>query len=233
MTAKIGKIGEVIERPGRWRWVNLAGQRVQKQNFLREGLLGVEKGITWYGVREAKKIARLEEFHFSYYRPTLPVEPPSFHARGRIKIREIERLGDLFWEIQSYPSLLIADVSATRKGMFYMEPGVSGHIIDAALLLSFPAGRWMERKTYDIGTPLDFSGEGNSCHFDLNIPAPAEVFPILPSRLDFALGMAYVNLEYENEQGLYLTTAFRFKPIAEFPSFPLRNLRRIKNLSAD
>jgi|GEM_PF-2980941 len=227
----MGKIGEIIERPGRWRWVKLGKQKVQKQNFLREGLLGIEKGISWQNVREAKNIARLEEFHFSYSKPTLPVEPPHFHARGKIEILKMEELGDRFWEIQSYPSLLIADVSATRKGMFYVEAGVSGHIVDAALLLSFPAGRSGDQKTFDIGTPLDFSGEGNCCHYDLTIPAPVEVFSALPSRVDFALGMAYVNLEHGSEQGLYLAAAFRFKSIAEFPSFPLRDLKRIKGLS--
>lgn len=226
MTAKVGKIGEMVERHGRWRWVKLAGQRVLKQNFLREGLMGVEKGITWQNVREAKDIARLKEFHISYFKPTLPVEPPHFHARGKIEILKMEELGDKFWEIQSYPSLLLSDPSAVRKGMFIIDTDVSGHIIDGALLLGFFAGRSGDQKVFDVGTPLDFSGEGNTCHFDLTVPAPAKIFPVLPSRIGLALGMAYTHVEEASSPA-----AFQFKSIAGFPSFPLRNLKRIKGLS--
>lgn len=187
--------------------------------------MGVEKGISWRNVREAKDIVRLREFHFSYSSPTLPVEPPCFHARGKIEILKMEELGDAFWEVQNYPSLLLSDASAIRQGMFLIDAAVSGHIIDSALLLRFPAGRSLERD-FDVGAPLDFSGEGNCCHFDLTIPAPLKTFPALPSRVGLALGMAYTHVGE-----VCPPAAFKFKALAEFPRFPLRDLKRITGLS--
>jgi hypothetical protein len=240
MTVKVTKIGESFERPGRWRWVKLAGQRVQKQNFLREQLLGTEKGTGWCHVNQIRGmdgLARLKELQFSHFIPTIAGGFSYFRIRGKIEILDLEGLAGHYWEVENHPSLLAEDPAAKREGEFFCDRGASGHVIDEALFLTFPRSRVANRKTLHFGTPLDFSVVGSAeeemddfCHFDLFLQATPDIFPRPPRWLELSVGIAYAQLERQKEEVACRATSFKAKVLAEFPSFPLRSIERIKDV---
>lgn len=244
MTVRIGKTGEFIERPGRRRWISLPEQKVHKQNFLRVGLMGTEKGINWHSIEQADKIealAYLPHLSFSYFKPTMAEEMPDFRINGDIEVLNNEELEGFVWEAQNHPQLLLNKDFEGNEGLFFAETEGLKRIIDAALILTFPKSIKANRGPFHFGIPLDFPAGRHAdpiseptswfSHFKASFPVFPNIFPTLPDKMDVSLGIVHANLERMENEDVYMAANFRARLLARFPSLPLRDLQRIKDLA--
>ena len=207
---------------GRLKVINLAGQKVIKQNMAIRGKGRTVKGINWLNIGQTESQAGLHG--------TLSAE-----SRFVISSLSIEHV---------VPDAEDEKPTLDIYGRMFIPQGIkigSDMMIDLALVISFSR---FDPRSFGLllGCPVEthdrrgtggtmyflFAPRCSEAEFSAQIPATARVFPKLPGRMHMSLGLARATLEYRERFQTYMTTSFSATKLLNFPTVSLRDLKRIR-----